>query len=565
MSHLGNPIASNIFLFVIFLFWAGSFAAANENPQMPRQPSVMDFSWEATDLDFEFFKTNVNTSLCHANETNFLACVASIQAVLQHNARGLEFIHSSWEKSVADGATVNKRFKSSQIIRHPQEENPDLAETLKKIRERRARILAWQKLFRSGLRSPINFSGVREWILSAVVDHEKAASYAAAAINGYLSARDPHAQIVPATLLRGHARAGSNRYSGIGISLQKVGTSVFVGHVIKDGPAYKVGLKTSDEVYSIDGEKVNGKEIGDVASALRGPKRTGVVVKVKRNGSTHRYLIIRGEVEAKNVSHEVITDRGLRWGYMKIQTFAAGNTCRQVRSALGELKDSKIKGLVLDLRDNMGGLVIQAACVADLFLKPKLVVLEMRPENGNESNQTVRTRARVFLKSPMVTLVNASSGSAAEILAGALQDHQRSFIAGERTFGKGSIQLTRPWASSRSIMQMYTSARYFLPSGRTIQFSGITPDFEVFQTPQTRAQDMLALREIDLFPMAFAPIGSNWSQPRAAQVEKVATCTKRMGLAKHRMDENRGAINNPDYPINYAQDILVCMYINQIQ
>jgi carboxyl-terminal processing protease len=217
-----------------------------------------------------------------------------------------------------------------------------------------------------------------------------------------------------------------------------------------------------------------------------------------------------------------------------------------------------LNGLILDLRDNAGGLIDQAVCVADLLLPKDEVVLEVKDVQDPQKVERIRTRNPERVRVPMVTLVNATTGSASEVLTGALQDHRRSLVVGELTFGKGTVQTVRPWQGSRQVMELFTAARYYRPSGAGVQLVGIEPDIGVSDPADAESDHHIVLRERDLFPTALPAEPEVWNHPDPALAARVRECTEESGLAAHRQRRDARGSRAFDYVLAVGQDTLVC-------
>ncbi len=511
-----------------------------------------------------FLESKVNVEQCHRNEDAFVSCVAALEGMLNYDRRKLRLIHSSWRKS-AKTNQVYKQFGAVQVVKDHMQSANDFSELSKQVSEKQQRTLAWREFYQERSGEKIDFDAIRSWVLAYIVDLNKATEYMAAAVNSFISTKDAHARIVPAKQLHQKRGEGNGRYFGIGISVNKLDDSVLVGRVLEDAPAFEAGLKTNDVILSIDGKPVDGKGLEEVVNALRGPAGTAVDLKINRTGQELYFSVERGSVIIRNVYYRVVPHGTFNWGLVKIVDFAQSNVCQESRKALVELKAERVDGLILDIRNNMGGLIDQAVCVAELFLEPNQVVLTMKKLNNNEQDVVVRTQFAMFTDLPMVTLINAASASASEVLAGALQDTARSFLIGERTFGKGSIQIAEHFASLGPVLKFQTVAKYYLPSGRTVDMLGLEPDLQVSVHPQSPDSQRIVLREADLFPKTqqSAVIGLKWEQPRPEAVATLNKCASDHGLPSQQPAQMI-EFERADYLFEYAKQTLSCMDIHQI-
>jgi len=523
------------------------------------QAATKESPWSNTGLDLSYFRGKVTTPGCHRSETRFLACISAIQAILDHHGDGLRLRHSTWSDTKPSSDRPYKQFGELRIVRVPVYRGTDIVEHLKEARQHRGRVQAWRTVYQNIGDARVDFTAVRDWVVSDLVEGDRIEEYAAVAINGYIGAEDAHARLVPAADLYEGPKASKESYTGIGVALQEIGGAVMIGEVIRGGPAFEAGLRPYDLILTLDDSPVQRQALEEVTASLRGSQGSAVELKVSRRNREFRVNVIREQVQVKTVTASVLTDRGNRWGYLRIEDFMARDTCRDVQVELASLLAQRVAGIVLDLRNNMGGLIDQSVCVADMFLGPGRTVLKMQPVGKRGRGQIFRARGRGLTSLPLVTLVNANTGSAAEVLAGALQDHQRSFLIGERTFGKGTVQTAKPWNQTGSLLQLFTTARFWLPSGRTIQIVGIEPDLTALERPDLTQEERLVLREEDLFPTALPAAGKTWSQPRPNQVSELARCTKEEGVAEQRSAETTDAFHDGDYPLYYAQDALTCV------
>jgi carboxyl-terminal processing protease len=273
-------------------------------------------------------------------------------------------------------------------------------------------------------------------------------------------------------------------FSGIGIEITMKDSILTVVSPIDDTPAFKGGLKAGDKILKIEGETTKNITLMGAVKKLRGPKGTDVTISIHRQGWTDlkEVTLTRDDIPLLSVKSKILEPG---YGYMRIRSFQA-NTTRDFKEALqGLSKEQPLQGLVLDLRNNPGGLLEQSVRISDIFLEEGLIVYTKARRKENNLSFSAHKN---FLKYdfPIVVLVNEGSASASEIVAGALQDHKRALILGAQTFGKGSVQTIHPMASGAGVR--LTTALYYTPSGRSIQAKGITPDIMVASTFLTKEE-----------------------------------------------------------------------------
>ncbi len=546
----------------VLLYSTAAFAEAKQ------EDAVAASSWQDTGLTFEFLDERLTTRRCHQSELAFVSCVAAVQRVLDARGSQLRLLPAVASAEANGRARTVKRFSGLTVAKMRGKRFLDEGNALVLLRERTQAILQWRAHYPVSRANPVDFSAVRRWLLAEIVDPERREDFAAAAINGYLSVGDAHSKLVPTDLIRGSMagrpvkRGSSNEssptYTGIGASVQGVGEAVIVTNVLRDGPADRSGLRVQDIVLAVDGELVTDLPPASVVGKLRGPEGLGVSVTVKRQDQLKTFMVVRGQVNVKNVYASVFVDRGWEFGYLRIDSFVDGNTCAEAGRGLRRVLKPALNGIVLDLRNNSGGLMDQAACVADLFLPPGEVVLQIKNVEAPENARRLRTRHRQWTEVPLVTLVNAATASAAEMLAGALQDHGRSLVAGERTFGKGTVQTARPWRGSAAVLEMYTAARYYRPSGRGVQLVGIEPDLPIPLPVDGPSTERIVLREEDLFPTALPGETERATPQRSDNLSSLSACVAAEGLADKRRKRSLRERRPADYSLLVAQDQLTC-------
>ena len=286
-------------------------------------------------------------------------------------------------------------------------------------------------------------------------------------------------------------------FSGIGIEITIKDKVLTVVSPIEGTPAYKAGMKAGDKIIKVEGHTTQDMGIMEAVKKIRGPEGSKINLTIMRKGMDKplELSIIRGVIPLKSVRHYVLSP-GI--GYIRISNFQS-NTSDNLSSALDILdKDGVLKGLIIDLRNNPGGLLSQAIEVSEQFLDSGVIV----STKGRESSHNITATAhknKNDSKYPIIVLVNGGSASAAEIVAGALQDNKKAIILGTRTFGKGSVQSILPLSDGSGLR--LTTARYYTPSGKSIQSSGITPDIEVpFVAAEKKAETKSPrfIREEDL-------------------------------------------------------------------
>ncbi|MBN2419157.1 MAG: S41 family peptidase [Deltaproteobacteria bacterium] len=295
------------------------------------------------------------------------------------------------------------------------------------------------------------------------------------AIRGMIRDLDPHSSFMTKEEYKEFMLETKGSFTGIGIEITIKDNILTVVSPIEDTPAYKAGIKAGDRIIKVEDESTKDMTMLEAVKRIRGPKGTNVKLTVLREGSEKpmEFSITRDVIPLKSVRYNLLSPE---IAYVRISNFQS-KTAEDLSSAIKDLeKDKEIKGLVLDLRNNPGGLLSQAIEVSDIFLDSGVIVSTKGRSNAHNITASAHENST---KSdyPIIVLVNGGSASAAEIVSGALQDNKKALILGTRTFGKGSVQTILPLSDGSGLR--LTTARYYTPSGKSIQSSGITPDIEI--------------------------------------------------------------------------------------
>lgn len=295
------------------------------------------------------------------------------------------------------------------------------------------------------------------------------------AIRGMLKTLDPHTSYLPPEAFKQMKVETSGRFGGLGIEITVRKGILTVVTPIEDTPAFKAGIKAGDRIIKIEDESTLDMTLSDAVERLRGKINTEVNITIFREGLEEplNVTLMRANIQVKSVKSKIYEGS---IGYVRIRSFSK-TTSRDLDKVLSEFRKKQVKKLVLDLRNNPGGLLNQAVEVSDRFLNPENLIVYTQGRT-EEQNMRFTTHDRVERVSyPMIILVNSGSASASEIVAGALQDSNRAIILGTQTFGKGSVQTIIPLSDGSALR--LTTARYYTPSGRVIQENGINPDITV--------------------------------------------------------------------------------------
>ncbi len=341
------------------------------------------------------------------------------------------------------------------------------------------------------------FTDVLSLVRSSYVEDVDMDELVYGAIRGMLNTLDPHSSFLTPEMYKDMQADTHGEFGGLGIEITVKDGVLMIVSPIEDTPAYAAGIQAGDRIIKINDKSTRDIEIMEAVRMMRGPKGEAITISIQRSGVADLldFTIIRDIIQIQSVKSDLLQGH---YGYVRVSQFQdrTGHDLKEHLTVLRQENGDQLQGMILDLRNNPGGLLDQAVAVADLFLSDGLIVYTEGRESEAQlefSAQKVGTEPEY----PLVVLINGGSASAAEIVAGALQDHRRAIILGEQSFGKGSVQTIIPLDDHSGLR--LTTARYFTPSGRSIQARGIDPDIVV---PQLRMEPLkkngLPLREEDL-------------------------------------------------------------------
>ncbi|HOD76913.1 MAG TPA: S41 family peptidase [Syntrophorhabdus sp.] len=341
------------------------------------------------------------------------------------------------------------------------------------------------------------FSDVIDIVKKNYVEEVKDKDVVYAAIKGILESLDAHSSFLPPEMYKEMQSETKGEFGGIGIEITIKDGFPTVITPIEDTPAYKEGLKAGDHIIKIDGKPTKNMSLVDVVKMIRGAKGKPVTLTVVREGFTapKDFRVVRDIIVVKSVKYRMLEDD---YGYIRIVQFQE-RTAKDLETAFKELvksnKDKPVKGIILDLRNDPGGLLEQAVEVSDKFIEEGLIVYIEGRKKDDKAMKFYARKNNDYL-GPLVVLVNEGSASASEIVAGALQDYKRAIVVGTKTFGKGSVQTVFPLGDGSAVR--LTTAKYYTPKGRSIQAEGITPDIMVDNNIVRGKDKFTPIKEKDL-------------------------------------------------------------------
>ena len=325
------------------------------------------------------------------------------------------------------------------------------------------------------------FGDVFERVRADYVEKPDDSKLIGSAINGMVTGLDPHSAYMDPKSFRDMQVQTRGEFGGLGIEVTMENGLIKVVAPIDDTPAAKAGIMANDIITQLDGEQVQGLTLNQAVDKMRGPVNTKIKLTIMRKGQDKpiEMSLTREVIRVRSVRSQV---EGDDVGYIRVTQFNEQTTDalkKAIADITAKVSDDKLKGYILDLRNNPGGLLDQAISVSSAFIRRGEIV-STRGRNPEETQRFTAHGGDLTKGKPLIVLINGGSASASEIVAGALQDHRRVTIIGTRSFGKGSVQTIIPLGSDNGALRL-TTARYFTPSGRSIQAKGIVPDIEVLQ------------------------------------------------------------------------------------
>ena len=319
------------------------------------------------------------------------------------------------------------------------------------------------------------FSEVLKKISEEYVDEVDQSKSMDSAINGLLQSLDPYSAYMTPESFEGMQTETSGEFGGLGIEVNMISGLVNVISPIDNTPASKAGIKAGDYIIKIDGVQVQGKSLMEAVDLMRGPVGSGIEITIRRRGVKKALIfnITREIIQIQSVKSEILDNNV---GYIRLTSFNE-NSSEQIKKKINKLnKNKNLKGYILDLRNNPGGLLSQAIRISDFFLNNGEIV-STKSRQVSENRKWFAKKGDLTKGKTLIVLINYGSASASEIVAGALKDHKRAIILGENSYGKGSVQSIIPLKNKGAIR--LTIAKYYLPSGKSISEVGVTPDIEI--------------------------------------------------------------------------------------
>ena len=545
----------------LVVFTGSAIAATEEDREQ---------GWSKTSIGVDLIhKFTREITPCNASPENYLSCVYLVAGMAEMYEPTLSMVPKGIE-SIYPGIKTKLSSELGDLQFVEVQEWGEKVSTMESARRYRAMTdkirEVSNKMYESGYRP--DFEGIVEGMLKYVPNKVSRQRAIASAINKMIRVKDAHGHIDSLAYYEDRSRDADRQFPGVGVSISASDEGAVVDDVFEGSPADMAHLQVNDVVVAANGVPLKGLSLEKIVENIRGPEGTEVNLTVQRGSGKDHQLVLpmkRQRVKMENVKFRIVNDLGQPWAYIKLGSFMDVHACESIKGHLQSLKKSAAKGVILDLRGNPGGEVDQAVCIAGLFFGQKIVVTQKPVHSGprqleleyiSDENQVTDL--------PLVVLINHGSASASELLAGAIRDHQRGWLLGTRTFGKGTVQSGRSWRYDEKppeILRFATTHRFYQPSGLTNQIVGIEPDFEIYPRTDLNEEQKFVMREAELVPTALPPEGPKWVQTRPRVVASLNSCLAQSQAEQTFNEREKEPVihHRPDLQLLKAEELLGCV------
>lgn len=431
---------------------------------------AVELYWQETGLQSSELEDLIDDDTCKSSERYFLAC-----------ANALTTVGHRYNLQISPTEALQPQLKFTQ-------------NSLEQGMSEKKSLQIWKDFYKNSpeLVAKINFIQVWKELLKNHVPAEHLSMIVGAGLNGFISVfKDPHTYLLPIAMFRDVISRVDSKSASLGIILGRTEKNYFIRKVYQGAITEKAGVKKGDILLAVNDQPIANLMPARVSELLKGEVGQSVRLSVVRDEKKIEFTIIREQSAVPTVSAKIID--GIKpVGIITLNKFAK-KTCEKTKEVLSQLVAQRVRGLMLDLRDNPGGQMEEAACIASLFVGPEQKIFDIRYLDLTKPIEANFGSEAQLYRGPLAILVNNGSASASEIVAGALQDLGRAVLVGEKTFGKGSFQEGEVWGHNEKIALFETKGFYYLPSGRSPQLKGLEPDVKV------AFKDTLPMSEVDQY------------------------------------------------------------------
>ncbi|MNJ91364.1 putative CtpA-like serine protease [compost metagenome] len=487
------------------------FLSRSKSDMSSRVKSAESY-WTETGLGAGALEDLLQDPTCVSSERYFLACTNAVLAVA-----GRYNMTISLDGKLIDLADLMSADMSSE----------------------KKQLTPWKEFYHSQHAEAQKISFISLWneLVKSHIPEQQRSLMVGVGLNGFISVfRDPHTYFMPVAMFKEVISKADNRSTSLGILLGRNQGEYVIRKVVAGSPADAAGLKKGDALLKVNGQKVTGLLQSRVNELLKGDVGSVTRLRISHDGVLKTIKLRRTEITVATVSTRIID--GLKPVAVVTVNKFAKDACLKTRVALEMANNANVRGLLLDLRDNPGGQMEEAACIASLFVGPEKKIFEIRYLDLSKPAESFNGSEEQIFTKPMAVLINGSSASAAEIVAGALRDLNRAVLVGESSFGKGSFQEGEFWSQNKKIALFETKGFYYLPSGRSPQMVGLEPDVKV------AFDEVTVGREADQF---MNPLKAPERTIRLAKTMSAKDCLQ--------IEEG---LTGDDQQLNKAREVLFC-------
>lgn len=521
--------------------------------------------WKDTELELELTERFINDQDCYAGAPRtHVACVFALKQAVSYASEG-EFVLSTkshMKRYPSHYGAVEKDFGEAVIVKSAFKPEGSVLQMYKATKVKFEMDLeVVLQLFQRGVKA-YDSQEIMSWIERNYLNAENEAAVTGESISKmYKVMLDPHSYLTPKGLIDHVTNNSTQRIFGIGVSLTYIKDLIIIQGVVENGPAEKAGMKAGDVITHINDQAVKDLGRKKAMVALRGERGSKVNLTVDRAGDAVELVVIRDEVVIENVQVKTIENANGKYGYLKLRSFMPADTCGKMLTALEDFESQadELLGIIFDLRGNGGGRLDFAACIMGMLVGEDKTVITAQDIRTGRILQTVKSTEKKVTSLPIAVLINSSSASASEIVAGALKDYERAYVVGETSFGKGTVQGLRVWNYNTKVMNALTMSRFHMPSGWSNQNVGVTPDIETYRRPNPTDMDKFAIRESDEFlPVPAGDKKYEASAKRKRSVAAINRCLTKEDAAERAFERMSNDFYSADYQLLQAQDTLFC-------
>ncbi len=517
---------------------------------------TMDEYWAEVGLKPDTLEQLMRDASCQSSVQSYYACSSALQVIGSQLDPVL--VPLAPGQPLVDGQKVEKEVGGVRWT--TPSKLPEAASLREAVQQYRKKRLVEKALWEASYAgNKVSFSSIWKELGGLLnVPPALVSSTVAESLNAYFNVTyDPHTRMVPKAWAEDeYKNGGAQDLIGIGVIMTAVQKKIIVSEVVPGGPADQAGILANDILVSADGYPFEGKTLDETRKVILGTAGSNVEIVVLRDQQSLSFTITRAPIHLANV--ETKPTRQIPYLWIKVKSFLEKEMCTQVSDAVKKGEANGAEGYVIDLRDNSGGLLSGAVCLTGIFTPKESPVVEQQTVGKAPIGKFEKTTAEPLTQKPLVVLINGRSASASEITAGALQDLQRAWLVGERSYGKGVVQWQLKFLEGTYLWR--TVSQYFTASGQSPQVKGVTPEFEAYVVPTPTEDQKFALREEDSYLNPTPPSVSGKPVDRSADLQKLRPCVAGKEAARTaRFQKESTKYLLADYPWMVAEDVLSCV------